>query len=138
MVIEGATSSLAEVNEFEAALKRASALASVEVKNTRAREGGATFQLSLTFRPGFQPTPATAPSAPAVGRDLRPARPGAGEAPMAGTPLDGGLPPSLFPSNQPTAPSPLEPGLAPLPGDGPIPIPAPAGSTGPMPLPPQP
>lgn len=61
MVIEGATSSLAEVNEFESALRRAPAVAAVEVKNTRAREGGGTFQLMLSFRAGapLAPQPAT-------------------------------------------------------------------------------
>ena len=63
MVIEGATSALAEVNEFEAALRRAPAVASVEVKNTRAREGGGTFQLMLSLRAGVPLTarPATQP-----------------------------------------------------------------------------
>lgn len=59
MVVEGSTNVLAEINEFEAALKRMPALASVEVKNIRAREGGGTFQLSVTFRrdASLVPTP---------------------------------------------------------------------------------
>jgi hypothetical protein len=56
--IDAATSSLAVVNEFEAALKGAPALASVEVRNTRAREGGGTFQLSLPSAPVSHPSEA--------------------------------------------------------------------------------
>ncbi len=64
MVIDGATSSLAEVNEFEAALRRVPAVAAVEVKNTRAREGGGTFQLMLSFRAGAALAPQTASQSP--------------------------------------------------------------------------
>jgi len=55
MTIDAATGNLADVNEYEAALKRAPGLALVETRNTKAREGGATFQLILAFRPGFNP-----------------------------------------------------------------------------------
>ncbi len=55
MLVDGSTSSLAEVNEFESALRRAPALASAEVKEARGREGGGTFKLSLVFKPGFTP-----------------------------------------------------------------------------------
>jgi len=120
--IDAATSSLAVVNEFEAALKGAPALASVEVKNTRAREGGGTFQLSLAFRPGFAPgvkqsadvsrqsspgngvsappppagegmLPAGVPPAPSVAGDPRRA-PGRGSSSAAPVrPRDPGMPP---------------------------------------------
>ncbi|MFT3829535.1 MAG: hypothetical protein QM691_07500 [Opitutaceae bacterium] len=74
MVVEGSTNVLAEINEFEAALRRAPAFAKVEVKNIRAREGGGTFQLTVGFRPGFslappagpRSTPAAAPMGPQV------------------------------------------------------------------------
>lgn len=67
MVIDGATNSMTEVNEFESALKRAPALASAEVKNIRVREGGGTFQLTLAFRPGFAAgTAAPAANAPST------------------------------------------------------------------------
>lgn len=70
VVIDAATNSMTEVNEFEAALKRAPAIAAVEVKNIRVREGGGTFQLTLSFRPGFAvasvPTPAAAVPAVSV------------------------------------------------------------------------
>ncbi|HLP09757.1 MAG TPA: PilN domain-containing protein [Opitutaceae bacterium] len=72
MVVEGSTNVLAEINEFEAALRRAPAFANVEVKNIRAREGGGTFQLTLAFRPGFSlatatgaPNPTSQPAAEA-------------------------------------------------------------------------
>jgi hypothetical protein len=64
MVIDASTSSLAVVNEFEAALRASPALASVEVKNTRAREGGGTFQLSLAFRSGFAAAAKPVPEEP--------------------------------------------------------------------------
>ncbi len=70
MVIEGSTSALAEINEFEAALKRSGGFASVEMKNIRAREGGGTFQLALVFRSGVLPAPvagAPAPTSPQAG-----------------------------------------------------------------------
>ena len=118
MVIEGATSSLAEVNEFEAALRRLPVLAAVEVKNTRAREGGGTFQVALVFRAGFQ-LPATAsvrstPGAPSP----------AGPQSAAGAEVQ----PSMIPTGRP-APTAGGPMPAPLPLDG---------SAGPIPLPPQP
>jgi len=89
VVIDGSTSSLAVVNEFEAALKRSPAFASVEVKNIRTREGGGTFQLVLAFRPGFPVGPVSSPvtgaaggsptlSAPAVLQGVPPAPPAAG------------------------------------------------------------
>lgn len=64
MVVEGATSALADINEFEAALRRAPVFTAVEVKNIRAREGGGTFQLSLAFRAGFPGAPANVAAAP--------------------------------------------------------------------------
>lgn len=63
MVVDGSTSVLAEINEFEAALRRAPGFASVEVKNIRAREGGGTFQLTLVFRAGFPIAAAVAETA---------------------------------------------------------------------------
>jgi hypothetical protein len=71
MTVEGATSVLADVNEYEAALKRTDAIANVEVKNIRVREGGGTFQLLIKFKPGAlssntmaAASPAPAPAAP--------------------------------------------------------------------------
>jgi Tfp pilus assembly protein PilN len=138
MVIEGATAALAEVNEFEAALTRSGGFASVEVKNTRSREGGGTFQLSLAFRPGAgnpafapdnaalavpTPTPATpAPSAPAPIATPPPPRPKAtGDAPMvAPRPVPGAAPSGMGP--QPGERShygPVNQGSAPRPGEEP-------------------
>ena len=68
VLIEASTPTPADVNEYEAALKSSPLLASVEVRNNRVRDGGGTFQLAVTFRPGFKlaPTaaspPQTAPS----------------------------------------------------------------------------
>lgn len=66
MTIDAATGNLADVNEYEAALKRAPGLALVETRKTAAREGGATFQLILAFRPGFNPDAGPAPAPPAT------------------------------------------------------------------------
>jgi hypothetical protein len=66
MTIEAATGNLDDVNTYEAALKRAPGLALVETRRTIAREGGATFQLILAFRSGFNPAAGSAPDAPAA------------------------------------------------------------------------
>ena len=121
MVIEGATGSLTEVNEYEAALKRAPALASVELRNVRAREGGGTFQLTLGFRPGGVVVPAGADVAPAgsVGgvlpapvQSVTGLSPEAGpRLPRTGEPRGGGLPgaPGMLPPGPPpVAPEGLE------------------------------
>ncbi len=121
MVIEGATSALAEVNEFESALRRAAAIGTVEVKNTRAREGGGTFQLTLAFKPGFQPGAAPVRAAPAA----------ASAAPAAPMRLPG--PPT---GQDPRRPLPASFGNRELKDSGgPVPVPAAPGSTGPIPLP---
>ncbi len=104
MVVDGSTSSLAEVNEFESALRRAPALASAEVKNARGREGSGTFQLSLVFKPGF--TPGASP--PRGSESSGPVRPPEVvpivAAPKIGAPGDprflrraGGQPPDVMP-----------------------------------------
>jgi hypothetical protein len=66
MTIEAATGNLDDVNAYEAALKRAPGLALVETRRTIAREGGATFQLILAFRAGFNPFSQPAPVAPSA------------------------------------------------------------------------
>lgn len=66
MTIDAATGNLDDVNAYEAALKRAPGLALVETRKTIAREGGATFQLILAFRPGFNPESGPAPVAPSA------------------------------------------------------------------------
>lgn len=75
MTIDAATANLADVNEYEAALKRAPGLALVETRKTNAREGGATFQLILVFRPGFNPAAepeAARSAAPPAGIPIEP------------------------------------------------------------------
>jgi len=65
LVIECATATPADVNEYEASLKKAPAIASAEARNIRTRsEGGSTFQLSVAFRPGFSAAKAPAAAAP--------------------------------------------------------------------------
>ena len=65
LVIECATATPADVNEYEASLKKAPAIASAEARNIRTRsEGGSTFQLSVAFRPGFSAAKAPAAEAP--------------------------------------------------------------------------
>ena len=56
MTIDAATGNLDDVNQYVTALKRAPGLALVDTRKTNSREGGATFQLILAFRPGFDPT----------------------------------------------------------------------------------
>jgi hypothetical protein len=76
MTIEAATGNLNDVTVFEEALKRAPGLALVETRKTASREGGATFQLILAFRPGFnpdtEPAPAAASSPPEIGIPIEP------------------------------------------------------------------
>ena len=122
MVIEGATSALAEVNEFESALTRSGGFASVGIGNVRAREGGGTFQLSLNFRPAVsnsavapvkinaalpapaaaEPAPAVPAPAPAVPMPIMPPRPPAAEGP---SPVMPGSVPEASPSGMPPQPS---------------------------------
>jgi hypothetical protein len=64
MVIDAATANLADVNEYEAALRTAPGIGSVELRNVRSREGGATFQLVLAFREGFRPAGGKFPDPP--------------------------------------------------------------------------
>ena len=144
MVIEGSTAALAEVNEFEASLKRSGGFTSVEQKNTRAREGGGTFQLALVFHSGAL-AKAAGTMAPSV--------------PSASPTLPTGAPPQVVPGPMPERrmpgqpqqkgprgpndprdprngqdrrlPSPGEPGRAYPPG--PMPTPAPATGSAPMP-----
>ena len=121
MTIDASTGSLAVVNEFEAALKATPAFSAVEVKNTRAREGGGTFQLSLAFRPGFA-AGARMPS-PVNGAEAQPPRPGVGK-----TSPDASVPPAPpAPGNAPAHRRPRDPGMPPPdfgpPGDAPMPPP---------------
>ncbi len=128
MIVEGATSALAEVNEFESALRRAPAIGVVEVKNTRAREGGGTFQLTLAFKPGFQPG-AVAAAAPGV-------------TPVSSAPAVTAIP--AAPPSLPAGPSAAHAPRMPLPASignrdlqdsgGPVPLPV-LDSSGPMPVP---
>jgi len=151
MVIEGSTAALAEVNEFEAALKRSGAFTSVEQKNTRAREGGGTFQLALVFRAGALGTaPGGAPPVSSVPTTTPP-----GEAPvkavaapmperaMPGQPPQMGMDPrGSYDPRDPRSrrdmrlPRPGEPGRAYPPG--PVPTPAPATGSAPVPVEQQP
>lgn len=78
MTIDAATANLSDVNEFEAALRRAAGLALVQTGRTNAREGGATFQLILAFRPGFNP---------AAEEEATPVAP-TGAAPPTGLPVE--------------------------------------------------
>ena len=157
MVIEGSTAALAEVNEFEAALKRSGGFASVEVKNTRAREGGGTFQLTLVFKAGVLPAAKTAPL-PASGTAIP-----APKFEPATSPIDGsapkvmpgpsperrpsGMPPSMGPRDlrdprsgrdmrDPRMPRPGEPSR-PYP-PGPAPVQTPPAGPAPAPGEPQP
>ena len=143
MVIDGSTSSLAEVNEFEAALKRAPAISSVEVKNTRAREGGGTFQLVLAFRPGFSAGTAAAPAGPAPAMPPASAQPptaGPGQPPEAARHLPPGMPGGDPRMMRPDGVDPrmrargMRPGMPPPGG----PAPLPAGEPPPAPAPEQP
>jgi hypothetical protein len=73
IVLEGATPNSADVNEYWAALKKAPAIASAEVRNNATRsEGGATFQLTVIFRPGFNPATKPVPVAPAAEQPVAP------------------------------------------------------------------
>ena len=72
LVIECATANPADVNEYEAALKKSPAIASAEVGNNRVRDGGGTFQLSVSFRPGFNPAKALAPEVPSAAGPVAP------------------------------------------------------------------
>ncbi|HLP01604.1 MAG TPA: PilN domain-containing protein, partial [Opitutaceae bacterium] len=128
MVVEGSTNVLAEINEFEAALRRAPAFASVEVKNIRAREGGGTFQLTLAFRPGFSLATATSATTP-------PSQPPAEARPSgaAGGPNISAPPPERrqVVTGDPRAARP------PAPGTAAAASPAPAGGSFPPPPPPE-
>lgn len=126
MMIDGATSSLAEVNEYEAALRNAPGLASVELKNVRAREGGGTFQLVLGFRPGFAMAAVPAKEEPVPAEALPQPMDGATRSPEAGPPrIDrvGRMPPQFRPRPDRSG---LPPGMEPPPG----PPPAPESSNG--------
>ena len=76
MTIEAATANLNDVTLYEEALKRAAGLALVETRKTASREGGATFQLILAFRPGFNPdagpSPAATAAPPEIGIPIEP------------------------------------------------------------------
>lgn len=128
MVIDASTASLAVVNEFEAALRGSPAFSAVEVKNTRAREGGGTFQLSLTFRPGFV-VGARMPSPPSGTEARPPQRPGVGKpSPDSGVPSPKPTPDDARRGPTGAAPvRPRDPGMPPPdmgpPGDASLPPP---------------
>jgi hypothetical protein len=50
LVIDANTQNVADVNAYEAALRRMSEVESVEVRNQRSREDGTTFSIVITFR----------------------------------------------------------------------------------------
>ncbi|MEZ5277723.1 MAG: hypothetical protein R3F07_15185 [Opitutaceae bacterium] len=52
LIIDAATKNVADVNQYEAALRATPEVLEVEVRNLKPRDDGTTFTLVVTFRPG--------------------------------------------------------------------------------------
>jgi hypothetical protein len=52
LIIDASTKNVADVNQYEAALRATAEVLDVEVRNLKPRDDGTTFTLVVTFRPG--------------------------------------------------------------------------------------